>query len=129
MNITICGTAITFKSVFFLEEIETAGTYRPESITLKNDKDEIIFYTLVGEKGFANNRGICYDATAPDGTEKAVVTLAFSVEEGESAAETAAKKYATMIERAERVESQIGIALSEIRETFDRVGRVISVAG
>lgn len=129
MEIIVCGNAITFKSAFSIEELERAATYRPKAVQLIDEDGNAEFYTLACERGVVAPTGICYEAESCDGTGRAVVTVNLATEPDRPVREAVAEKYGSIIEKAERIESQIREALGEINDMMARIDFKITIAG
>jgi len=129
MDIIVCGNAVTFKSAFSIEEIERATLYRPKSVQLLDEDGDALFYTLVGERGAVAPTGIIYEAESCDGSGRAVVTVSLITEADRPVREVVAERYASVIEKVEKIEAQMREALEEIDVMLARVGSKIVVAG
>ena len=129
MEIIVCGNAVTFKSAFTLEEINRAALYRPKSVQLLDEDGNALFYTLVSERGMVSPSGIRYEAESCDGSGRAVVTMSLVADPDRPVREVVAEKYASVIEKVEKIEDQICEALEEINIMMARAGSKIVVAG
>lgn len=129
MEIIVCGNAVTLKSAFTLEEINRAALYRPKSVQLLDEDGNALFYTLAGERGVVAPTGIIYEAESCDGSGRAVVTVSLITEADRPVREVVAERYASVIEKAEKIEAQVREALEEIDVMMARVDSKIVVAG
>nr|DAT55755.1 MAG TPA: hypothetical protein [Caudoviricetes sp.] len=129
MKIIVCGNSVTFKSDLTIAEIEKAATYRPESVLLKSEDGEVDFYLTTSERGSVSRNGILFEGESCDGTGCAVVTVPLQKKDGQTIQEAMAENYATIIEKAEQVETQVRDALVGIATLLTRMSNKISVVG
>lgn len=89
---------------------------------------DCLFNTELGIVGSISDDGIVYGDTAPDGSEKAVVSIPLPCVPGKTAKEAVALTYGPAIANANKVEAQIDAALAEVNAMLEAVESGIVIA-
>ena len=110
-KITIVGDAIVVTSSRKLEDIKTLEKYKPEALTLKNDKDEVYFKVGTG-KGSINKYGVSFANESRNGDGYATLTL--SSEGVTDAVKFVSDSYGTALINLNKVEDGFDAALEEV---------------
>lgn len=128
-KIIIAGTTVTMQSAHTLAELEKVGRYKPQALRLEDESGTPYFVILPGAFGSISNDGIVYGDTAPDGSEKAVVSIPLPGVPGKTAKEAVALTYGPAVANANKVEAQIDAALTEVNVMLAGVESSIVIAG
>ena len=73
-KIIIAGSAAVVTSAFKKADLEKLKKYAPDSLVLKDEKENPVFMVSVGSNGSMNAHGIVFDGVAPDGSGLATMT-------------------------------------------------------
>ena len=127
-KIIIAGTTVTMQSAHTLAELEKVGSYKPQALRLEDENGTPYFVVLPSAFGSISDDGIVYGDTAPDGSEKAVVSIPLPCVPGKTAKEAVALTYGPAIANANKVEAQIDAALAEVNAMLEAVESGIVIA-
>jgi len=73
-DVKIAGNAVILTSTVTLEQIKRIEKHRPETLEIKNAKDEVIFRVGTGSNCF-NSHGASFNAATLDNRELAFISL------------------------------------------------------
>lgn len=73
-SIIIAGNAAVITSAFTTAQLEKLKKYAPEALVLKDEDKKPVFMVDVATKGSIGPMGVVFNATAYDGSEKAVLS-------------------------------------------------------
>ena len=110
-KITITGDAVVITSSKKLEDIKTLEKYKPEALTLKNDKDEVYFKVGTGS-GSINKYGISFNAESRTGDGTATLTL--NLYDVTDAVKFVSDNYGMALINLNKVEDGFDAALEEV---------------
>ena len=126
-TITIAGKVCVFTSGYTMDDLQKVANYKPDALSLKDEKGNITFSLLPSVSGMINSNALAYCDVAPDGSGRACLTV--GLPEGADAKKAVASKYGPVIVNANKVECQIDAALTEVNAMLADVESQITIAG
>lgn len=124
MKVTVIGRTFVVESNYTKAEIAKAATYRPESLILRDAKENAIYAIAVGTNGSFTNNGLIYNQE--NGAGKAIYTG--QLPDGVEAKKYLAEKFGGALVKAKSIEAGLATVISGIDGEMAEVMSSITVA-
>lgn len=128
-NIIIAGNTAVVTSAFTMDQLQKLKKYNPQALCLKDEEGKkVVFMVDVATKGSVSPMGIVFNASAFDGSDKAVLSM--EIPAGTANVEQwVMDNIGTSIIKLNTLEGQLGAALDAVAADEAAVRESISIIG